>query len=560
VLVTDADERSVTDLGEDDFQIFEDGKPRAIEQFKVVRIARDADVDPPPIRTHGDEEREAARDDVRMFALFLTDAIRCPDAQRVREALERFVRTHLYPSDLLAVVQRNTLGEFMFTRDHEAVIGTLRRFGNPLDGFVGPGRSSGVEQYVMRGGACKARGGGVRALQELAVKLSNLRDGRKAIVYVGGSLGGPELTLPFYELITTLNRTNTAVYVVDTGGLTVGSNFARSINLRAIAEATGGMAIVNTNNYGANLKLVAQDATFYYLLGYTSPAANDGKFHKIDVRVKRQNVTLRSRAGFLALSPEPAPSPFPKPLPVAASVTAALASVDPVLAKSRYVETWAGVQPSGGGTARVTLSWDLLPAGNEPRRQPKYLSVVAFNRANLILFSRPDDETAVPIEVDGLRRAVSFETPPGLVRLRVAIADGEGAVLDEETRTLDVPDYAAARPAIGTPQVFRARNAREFRLIAEDPSAPPAATRAFSRTEQLIVRFDRVDTVTARAALLNSLGQPMKELPVGQGPDAATRQLELNLNSLAPGQYLIEITATRDGVDERALVPFRVRG
>ena len=45
-----------------------------------------------------------------------------------------------------------------------------------------------------------------------------------------------------------------------------------------------------------------------------------------------------------------------------------------------------------------------------------------------------------------------------------------------------------ASVALGTPEVFRARNAREFRAL-EAQAAVPVASREFSRTERLLIRF-----------------------------------------------------------------------
>jgi hypothetical protein len=71
VIVTDDHEQPVTDLRETDFEVLEDGKVQIVEQFKVIRIARRPDETPRPIRNRGDEELEAARDDVRLFAIYL---------------------------------------------------------------------------------------------------------------------------------------------------------------------------------------------------------------------------------------------------------------------------------------------------------------------------------------------------------------------------------------------------------------------------------------------------------------------------------------------------------
>src|SRR5216684_1414133 len=77
VIVTDKNGKSVSDLNQTDFEVTEAGKPQAVETFK--RVDLDGGLIPGPngppraIRTDNDEELEAARDDVRLFGLFLDD-------------------------------------------------------------------------------------------------------------------------------------------------------------------------------------------------------------------------------------------------------------------------------------------------------------------------------------------------------------------------------------------------------------------------------------------------------------------------------------------------------
>src|SRR5262245_16569942 len=74
-IVTDGDGRPGTDLQQTDFDVLEDGRLQTVEQFRVARIEQRPEADPPPIRDRHDEEREAARDDVRMFAIYVSPAI-----------------------------------------------------------------------------------------------------------------------------------------------------------------------------------------------------------------------------------------------------------------------------------------------------------------------------------------------------------------------------------------------------------------------------------------------------------------------------------------------------
>src|SRR5678816_1614524 len=71
VIVTRRD-APVVDLTRDDFEVFEDGKPQPIEQFRMVRISSSAAAAvgaPPPrrVRSRDDELMEAGREDVRIF-------------------------------------------------------------------------------------------------------------------------------------------------------------------------------------------------------------------------------------------------------------------------------------------------------------------------------------------------------------------------------------------------------------------------------------------------------------------------------------------------------------
>src|SRR5205814_3843132 len=66
VILTDKNGNPVSDLKQSDFEVLEDGKPQAIEQFRLVSLdggLSQAAAEPPrEIRTDADEELEAAKD------------------------------------------------------------------------------------------------------------------------------------------------------------------------------------------------------------------------------------------------------------------------------------------------------------------------------------------------------------------------------------------------------------------------------------------------------------------------------------------------------------------
>ena len=71
--------------------------------------------------------------------------------------------------------------------------------------------------------------------------------------------------------------------------------------LRELAEQTGGIASVNTNNVTPAFDRITDANSRYYVLGYYPPNhPRDGRFHKIEVRVKRPGLRVEARRGYAA--------------------------------------------------------------------------------------------------------------------------------------------------------------------------------------------------------------------------------------------------------------------
>jgi VWFA-related protein len=73
------------------------------------------------------------------------------------------------------------------------------------------------------------------------------------------------------------------------------------------ADHTGARAITNTNDLSHEIDQMLTEAASYYLVGYqTSNGQPDGKFRRLDVKVNRPDVTVRTRSGFYAPSEDEA--------------------------------------------------------------------------------------------------------------------------------------------------------------------------------------------------------------------------------------------------------------
>ena len=70
-------------------------------------------------------------------------------------------------------------------------------------------------------------------------------------------------------------------------------------SLRTLAEETGGFAAINQNMLGSAFGRIVDANSRYYVLGYYPPTtARDGRFHRIEVRVKRPGLRVSARRGY----------------------------------------------------------------------------------------------------------------------------------------------------------------------------------------------------------------------------------------------------------------------
>jgi VWFA-related protein len=139
----------------------------------------------------------------------------------------------------------------------------------------------------------------IEMLDELAKGLATM-PGPKTVVLLsdGFEMAGIEGTLR--TTVGRMNRAGARIYAIDTRGLAG----APGDPINSLAIDTGGIAIFNINNIGTALDEIALDTNVYYVLGY-QPANTkyDGKFREIEVRVRRPDVKIRARKGYLALPP-----------------------------------------------------------------------------------------------------------------------------------------------------------------------------------------------------------------------------------------------------------------
>lgn len=570
VSVFDAQGRPVEDLQPADFHVEEDGVPQTVETVQFVRLdgqrASERE-DSLEIRSREHAAAEAARDDVRLFAIFLDEyhVDKAPViTQRLRHTLASFVK-QFGPNDLVAVMDPLTpLSHLPFTRNLAELADRMNRFEGRRGEYF-PVRSAAEEEQMRSGNPGLVRQGvTLSALEALVTHLGGLRDTRATILFVSQ---GPAVNSPnnpnwhrFEDVLRAANRFNVTIHTLDPRPL--GSSFPGSVGLlRQLAAETGGRAIVNTNDPTEALNQVIADASAYYLVGYspTREVRNDGKFHRIDVRVARRGARVLHRRGYWA----PAESDLAAAAEAAArtrdaDLVAALAAVDQ--ANVREVEVWVGAAPGASARTRLTVTWE--PAPSRGTDAPVRLDIEPIDAHDGAARGEPATIAASTAGATGDTPVVAaFDVPPGPLALRFTARDTSGQTLDRWLQPLDVPEFTDEPVVLATPRFLRARSAFEFRAIRSNPSPVPSATRRFRRTDRVLVDVacgaPGGEAVQLSAALLNAEGEPLVELTVPP-PRDGTARFELPVASLAPGTYVLRVTALAGAHEARQLSAFRM--
>lgn len=382
--------------------------------------------------------------------------------------------------------------------------------------------------------------------------------------------------LDFRSLLQRANRANVSFYPIDARGLIVfdqpitagvppAADAAwlrrRHEDLRMMAAQTDGLVVLNsTNDIAGAMKRIFADVGSYYLLSYYSSNTRlDGKFRRIRVEVKRPDVDVRARPGYLApteaearaaggtpvrpsavLPPPPPPTvtraldaitPGRGNLPVRIQASGARSSIRAVVeldAATVKLPEWMS-----GGTLRLTI---------DPERGTKAAT-------QTITTAIQPGQRSIPIA------GTDAPLPPGRYSVRAELTPKSGRLPIQVTTFATVP---ADTDDLGTGALALRRGPSTG--LAYVPTADPR----FRRTERLRVEVPLIgDGHTGTARLLTRTGQPMPLVAafttrVDEEKAQALGVAEINLAPLAEGEYVLELSIVKDGKTGIAAYGFRI--
>jgi VWFA-related protein len=463
----------------------------------------------------------------------------------------------------------------------------------------------------------KARGT-LGTLRSLADFMSSIRGRRKAVLFFSEGIDYPiydvfeardasTIVMETRDAITAAARANVNFFTIDPRGLhnmgdeimeldagpedqnlrlnAQGLQDERRLaadSLRTLAEETGGIAVVEKNDFGSAFDRIVKENSSYYVLGYYPPSnKRDGRFHRIRVKVNRPGLKVVARKGYAA--PKGAPKKEPDVDP-SAGTSAALKELlnSPLQASGLTLQvqaaTFTGTKENVSLTVEVqgrnlkfaekdnvfsnNIELSILPL--EARTGAKGQQ---GTRSEVKLNLKP--QTLQVLSATSVRMSPRLSLRPGRYQLRVAARESGGGLTGSVFYDLEVPDYTKKKFAMSG-LVVTAATANLTPTAQPDPvfkgvlPGPPTTRREFYDIDTLALYAEVYDsiggstphTVDITTRITNDLGKEVhktsearasKELQSASVPGAAGAGFgyttNIPLKELAPGRYMLTVEA-----------------
>lgn len=348
------------------------------------------------------------------------------------------------------------------------------------------------------------------------------------------------------------------------------SNLGKHDNIKAIADASGGRAVYNTNSPDRVVPEIFRELSSFYTLAYTASFPMDGKIRRLTVEVTHPGAMV-----------EPDDMVLATPRARRAGVPVSVASGG----DSGLIASIAGALPSGAlplriavasfvdakasrAAALVTLGF-MVPAGSIASlpggQDQSVIDAMIFDgegrkqvaKQQVTAHVTPDAELASLSEV-----ALRFDLPPGRYSARVGARIASTGTSGSVVTTFTVPDFDKEILSLSGVAIGRATTGAiggHATLLKVLPFVP-TSERTFSRTDIVgaLVRVHQSSRrppagVTLETTITSTSGTEVTRSSTRfeAAQFTATRTVEhraeLALSALAPGDYLLTFAATAAG-------------
>lgn len=367
--------------------------------------------------------------------------------------------------------------------------------------------------------------------------------------------------------------------------------------LRELAEQTGGLAVVNTNDVTPAFQRIADANSRYYVLGYYPPNhPRDGRFHKIEVRVARPGLRVAARRGYA--SPR-GRTPEERKRDEAARLAREARRPDGKRTSTPLIGALTSPIPQSGLTfsvhaapfkhttdeASIALAIEIDGA-RLPYAAPDAKGLVS-NKIELSFFGlnergkavsaawtelalnlRP--ETRERVTAHGVRANPRITLPPGRYQVRIGARETVGGHTGSVFYDLEVPDFRKEKLMLGgllmtTPSVQQTPSIQPDPAVSKLLPAPATSRREFPQSDVLALYTEIYDNDTSRQP--RSIDVTVRVVS-DQGTETVVSRDELvngtagekpwdiygfakriPLKGLAPGRYVVRVDAAVRGQD-----------
>jgi len=536
VSVLDKNRRPVRGLTQGDFTVLEDGKPQQVSIFEAIDVP---DPEPPPAAWIRDVTPDVTTNETRVTRLWVVvvDDALIPLDPPILQASRKILRDVIDkfgPEDLVAIVYTGDSRQAQdFTNDRTKLLATLEKFHPGLARWRnGTGQDP---QFWL---------GATNTVLNITETLVAIPHARKAMIWVTPGVPANMLVPPgaqsveaevslrikhlTQEIFATAKRANVPIYPIDPCGLmglklyvtngdlsvpdTPISTWVLAMDHMLMSAAnTGGRAVVNTNDFTAGITNIFEENQSYYLLAYypTNTKA-DGTSRRLEVKVNRPDVEIRTRSGYFA--PKPGAGP-----PRNTNETLSRATASPIALTDLPLQATVApfAMPGKSGVAAVTIAMGVRQPVPENAAKER---VTVTTELRTSAFTTEGDNrgtqrhTAKVVLRAGAQGDAEYEAlsrinlSPGRYRLRLAAVHEAAAKTGTVMVDVVVPNFDKEIASMSG-VVIGAKPGR--------PSAPrdlftdilpivPSAQRTFARS----------DAVTALFYLYQNAGKPMSDATV----------------------------------------------
>jgi VWFA-related protein len=367
-IVRNSQDQFVADLTKDEFQVFEDGVLQDVSSFTLVHGGRVHNLlapPPPPSEEGVILPPSRPRNDTtgRIFLIIVDDLhLDFRNTGRIRDLFKRISRDLIHEGDMFSIVSTGPSSLAIDpTYDRKVLDEAIKKItGNglkPSDVIQGAENADGPAEVKYRAHVAFS------TAYDMLRQLERITNRRKAVVWVsngydfnpfaesrlgedpvfGGRYGqsreegrqfnqqfnqgqqfaDADLARELAEVTRTANRANSTLYTIDPRGLVAGADLDEQLDpaefathvrktqdsLRVLAEETGGIAVVNQNDFTKALKRIDAETSDYYVLGYYSSNPDPlRRTRKVEVKVTRPSVNVISRTSYTLRQPQSGPT------------------------------------------------------------------------------------------------------------------------------------------------------------------------------------------------------------------------------------------------------------